>query len=131
MSDDKALTVAPKVSRRMTRFTVYDPATGEVLRTGYGPAHIVARNAKAGEAILTGVCADTVADRVTVAKDGVPHVARRSTEEVEARKLKPLPPLPSVLDLMEALKAKGTNLTPLDLEVARATRVQRASAVRA
>ncbi len=124
-------TTKERVSRRMTRFTVYDPVTGEILRTGYGPAHIVAQNAKAGEAVLVGQLGDIVLDRVEVDKDGAAGLKRRPAAEIEARRLKPLPPAPSVLDVLEAMRRRGIELTSTDLQAARASRLQRERSPRA
>lgn len=130
MSEEPSDQPARRASRT-THFAIYDPATGEIVRTGHGPAHVVERNVRAGEAILIGRQCDLLMDRIAPGPDGAPQVVRRPPAEIDARRQKATPPRPAMIDLLEALKAKGISLTPADLANARAARLQRPSIVRA
>lgn len=46
--------------KSLKSFIVYDPASGEILRTGECPEEMVAIQAKAGEAVMVGAASDVL-----------------------------------------------------------------------
>jgi hypothetical protein len=115
----------PDFSGRVN-FTVYNPTTGEVIRSGYCSRRDLATQARQGEAVIGGTKGHDVSDRVIVPANGAkPYLRRRAAAEVAVRARRELPVDPFAA-LLEALKAKGIEVSEADLEAgARAVQARR------
>lgn len=106
-----------------TDFTVYDTATGEVLRSGRCAVRDVAlqTGGKAGLGVLSGVRACDIRDKVIMPAKGKHYTRRRAASEIAQREPKVAGP-ETLVDghevLLEALRAKGLNLSQADLDAA-------------
>lgn len=100
-----------------TDYTVYDSATGEVLRSGYCSLRDLHLQARAGQAVLAGVKGRDIEDRVIIPINGAkPYLYRRSASDVAKRR--PPESVDPLAILIEALKAKGIEVSAGDLAAA-------------
>jgi hypothetical protein len=101
-------------------FTIYDPATGDILRTGHCRPMDLNLQAKAGEAMIESA-ADYIRDRVVIPSGSAPYLRRRSASSIAERlaRFRPSPPPSTAEVILEALKAKGIAITEAELTAAR------------
>lgn len=100
----------------MRAYTIYDPVSGDIIRSGTCQDDMVDAQKKSGEAVLSDVQAHFITEKVTFAK-GVPEIIRRSDSEIEQRTRTTKQADPMAV-LVEALRTKGIVLTAADLQAA-------------
>jgi hypothetical protein len=104
-------------------FTIFTlgPSPQPVLRAGYCPADLVAKQAQAGEGVIEGVLGDYITDQVILPTNGAPYLRRRSAVSIAERTaMLRFTPSPDRLTLLlDVLKAKGMTITEEDLTAAR------------
>ena len=97
-----------------TKFTIYDPTTGAITRSGVCDSDLVHRFARPGEQILLGHRADPHRHRVS----GHGTDARIHELPESARPDRPTARPDQSSVLIEALRAKGIDLSAADLAAA-------------
>lgn len=108
----------PTPPQRVT-FTVYNPATGEILRSGYCSSTCVAKQAKEGEAVLVGAQGHDIEDRVIIPASGAkPYLRKRSAADIATRRPAPAVSVDPMEVLVEALRGQGINVSSADLTAA-------------
>lgn len=98
------------------KFTIYDPNTGEIMRSGVCAEELVERFNKPGGAILRGHRADPLRHKIDH-RGGAPLILDRPPAEVAARRAAQVgPPAPGLEELLSVLnKRHGIKVTLADL----------------
>lgn len=116
----------------MQNFTVYDPATGNIIRSGQCMDCDLNSQAGPGEACVSGYITSYLSHRIDITDPALAPVLLTS-EEVDAKREALFPQAESGPDpmdvLLEALRAKGIIITDADLGTAQATLSTEASVV--
>lgn len=90
----------------MTDYTIFNPATGEVLRSGSCPTKMLGHQVRQGESILVGQALDDVSMKVEVDATGRKLPKRRSEAEIALR-MPQGAPVNSQAELARQMQAKG------------------------